>query len=149
MTDRGSHFNNGDVCAWCEFQGTTHHIIAAYTPWINGLVENANGKLLGRLKHLCSPNLGEDNYEHVKPESITKAWPDHFDAAICQLNEHIIPSLKFSPKELLLGFVINTIRTPTTTSTTEPTQQDITAQMAYINQQCLDGVSHTTLHAVK
>ena len=84
----------------CE--GTTYHVVAAYAPWINGLVENANGKLLGWLKHLCNPGLGEDDYEHVKPEDITKVWPDHFDTAICQLNEQIIPSLQFSPKELLL-----------------------------------------------
>jgi transposase InsO family protein len=149
MTDGGSHFNNGDVRSWCEAQGTTHQVVAAYAPWINGLVENANGKLLGRLKHLCSPGLGEDNYEHVKPESIAKAWPDHFDAAIRQLNERIVPSLQFSPKELLLGFVVNTAHTPPATSSMEPTHQDITAQMAYVDQQRLDGANRAALHAIK
>ena len=107
MTDSGSHFNNGDMHAWCEAQGTTYHVFMAYTPWINGLVENANRKLLGWLKCLCSPGLGEDDYEHVKPKDITKVWPNHFDTTIRQLNKWIIPSLQFSPKELLLGFIVN------------------------------------------
>ena len=136
MADRGSHFNNRDVCAWCEAQGTTHHGVTAYAPWINGLVENANRKLLGQLKRLCSPSLGEDDYESVKPEDITKTWPDHFDVAIRQLNKHIIPSLQFSPKELLLGFVVNTTRTPTTTVTAQPSQHDVNIQMLYVDQQC-------------
>ena len=130
-----SHFNNGDVCAWCEVQGTTHHGVMAYALWINGLVKNANRKLLGRLKCLCSPSLGEDDYESVKPEDITKTWPDHFDATIRQLNERIIPSLQFSPKELLLGFIINTTRTPTTTATAQPSQHDVNIQMLYVDQQ--------------
>ena len=112
MMDGGSHFNNSNVCAWCKAQDTMHHVTTAYAPWINSLVENANGKLLERSKHLCSPGLGKDDYEQVKPENITRAWPDHFDTAICQLNERIIPSLQFSPKELLLSFVVNTTHTP-------------------------------------
>jgi transposase InsO family protein len=47
MTDGGSHFDNGEVRAWCAAHNTTHQVIVAYSPWINGLVENANGKLLG------------------------------------------------------------------------------------------------------
>ena len=139
MTAGGSHFNNSDVHAWCKAQDTTHHVTAAYAPWINGLVENANGKLLGLLKCLCSPGLREDDYKQVKPEDITRAWPDHFNTAICQLNEQIIPSLQFSPKELLLGFVVNTTHTPPPILVTEPTQHDVTIQTAYIDQQRLDG----------
>ena len=149
MMDGGSHFNNGDVRTWCEAQGTTYHIVTAYTLWINGLVENANGKLLGQLKCLCSPGLSKDDYEHVKSKDIAKAWPDHFDTAICQLNEQIIPLLQFSPKELLLGFVMNTARTPPTMLMSEPTQHDVNVQMAYIDQQRLDETNHMVLHAVK
>lgn len=47
MTDGGTHFNNGEVRAWCEANGTAHQVVAVYAPWVNGLVENANGKLLG------------------------------------------------------------------------------------------------------
>ena len=47
MTDRGTHFNNGEVRAWCKANRTAHQVVAAYAPWVNSLVENANGKLLG------------------------------------------------------------------------------------------------------
>lgn len=50
IMDSGSHFNNGDVHAWCEAQNTTHHIVVAYISCINELVENANGKLLDHPK---------------------------------------------------------------------------------------------------
>jgi hypothetical protein len=82
MTDGGSHFDNRDVCAWCTAHDSNHQVVAAYSPCVNGLVENANGKLLGRLKWLCSPSLGEDEYEDVRAEDISQAWPDHFDSAI-------------------------------------------------------------------
>ena len=67
MTDGGMHFNNGDIQAWCEANETSHQVVAAYAPWVNGLVKNANGKLLGQLKCLCSPELGEDKYQEVRP----------------------------------------------------------------------------------
>ena len=102
MTDGGSHFNNGNVRAWCEANGIEHHVVAVYSPWINGLVENTNVQLLGQLKQLYSPELREDSVQNTKAEDVTKAWPDHFDDTICQLNECIIPALQFSPKELLL-----------------------------------------------
>lgn len=38
---------------------------------------------------------------------ISKTWPKHFDEAIQILNWHILPALKFTPKELMLGLVIN------------------------------------------
>ena len=149
MTDGGSHFNNGDVRTWCKANGTGHHVVAAYAPWINGLVENANGQLLGRLKCLCSPELGEDTASDTKPEDITRAWPDHFDNAIRQLNEHIILVFRFSPKELLLGLVVNTTLTPLSTAITEPSNSEVDVQMAYVNQQCLDTADRTALHATK
>jgi hypothetical protein len=40
------------------------------------------------------------------------SWPDHLEEAIEFLNNQILPNLKFSPNELLLGIVINTKRTP-------------------------------------
>ena len=73
MTNGGSHFNNGDVCAWCEVNGTKHQVTAAYAPWINGLVEGTNSHLLGLLCSLCSPGLGEDDYKHTSPDHITWA----------------------------------------------------------------------------
>ena len=149
MMDGGTHFNNGDVRAWCEANGTSHQVVAAYAPWVNGLVENANGKLLGRLKRLCSPELGEDKYQEAQPGDITNAWPDHFDVAIRHLNEHIIPAFQFSPKELLLGFIVNTTCTHTDTAIQEPSPQDVDVHLAYVEQQRLDTMDLTAVHAIK
>lgn len=39
MSDGGRHFDNNEVRAICHKWGTTTHIVPAYSPWINGLVE--------------------------------------------------------------------------------------------------------------
>ena len=107
MTDGGKHFDNGDVRAVCNRWGTKTHIVPAYSLWVNGLVEGANKILLHVLKRLCAPNLGEDECEDAT-DSIPKSWPDHFDKAIQIINSRLLSALKFSPKELLLGLVVNT-----------------------------------------
>lgn len=112
MTDVGSLLNNRDVCAWCTAQGTTHQVVPAYTPWINRFIENTNRKLLRWLKHLCIPSLREDNHEQVKLKDITKAWPNHFNTTIHQLNNVFTQLLQFFLKELLLGFSVNNTPNP-------------------------------------
>lgn len=76
-------------------------VVAAYSPWINGLVEGTNKILLHVLKRLCAPNLGEDDYEGLTWDSLPLNWPNHLDDAITALNHRILPALKFSPKELI------------------------------------------------
>ena len=44
-------------------------------------------------------------------EDLLKMWPDHFNRAILILNWWILPALKFAPKELMLGMVVNTANT--------------------------------------
>ena len=149
MINGGSYFNNGDVRAWCEANGTKHQVTAMYAPWINRLVEGTNSHLLGQLHRLCSPGLGEDNYEHTSPDHITRAWPDLFDTAIHQLNEHIIPTFHLSPKELLLGLVVNTAAMLIPDSTMELMPNMVGIQAAYVNQQQLDGTSRIVAHAVQ
>jgi hypothetical protein len=50
MVDRGPEFNNDVVRNTCATRNIKFHIVPAYSPWINGLVEGMNVKLLGRLK---------------------------------------------------------------------------------------------------
>lgn len=50
MTDGGKHFANNEVCELCEEWGTKTHIMAAYSPWVNGLVEGTNKLFLHVLK---------------------------------------------------------------------------------------------------
>jgi len=41
-------------------------------------------------------------------ENLPKAWPDHLERAVRILNWRILPALKFSPKEIMLGLRILT-----------------------------------------
>jgi transposase InsO family protein len=103
MSDGGSHFNSAEVRKFCEEWGTKTHIVAAYSPWVNGLVEGTNKLLLYILARLCTPELGEDVWTTTTWDKLPKNWTEHFDEAIHILNRRILPSLKFSPKELLTG----------------------------------------------
>jgi transposase InsO family protein len=149
MTDGGKHFNNEEVRSWCSRNDTHHHVTAAYTPWINGLVEGTNGKLLGWLKCTCTPNLGEEAYADVKPDDVPKAWPEHFNAAIEHLNGWVLPAFQFSPKELLLGLVVNTPRMPTSRLSEPALPTETNVHTAYVAQQRLDAADHTVAHALK
>ncbi|KAG6808936.1 hypothetical protein H0H92_002300 [Tricholoma furcatifolium] len=137
MSDGGSHFDN-DVT----------HVVAPYSPWVNGLVEGANKLLLHVLKRLCSPNLGEDDYEGTDWDDLPASWPNHFDDAIQILNKRILPALKFSPKEILLGVVVNTKPTPVEQSILPVSEGDIATHMAYVAQQRLDGYAEAVAHAL-
>ncbi|KAI0058293.1 hypothetical protein BV25DRAFT_1775851, partial [Artomyces pyxidatus] len=82
--------------------------------WINGLVEGTNKILLGRLKHLCSPNLNSDIdvIPNITPGDILRQWPKHFEAVITWLNNRILPALHHSPNKLALGLVVNSASDP-------------------------------------
>jgi hypothetical protein len=149
MTDGGPHFNNKAVRDLCAEWGTETHVVSAYSPWVNGLVEGANKILLHILKRLCSPNLGEDEYDAMDWENIPASWPKHFDEAIRIMNWRLLPSLKFSPKELLLGLVVNTKPTNVNLSTLSTTEQDVTIQTAYVAQQRLDRYAEAVSHATR
>jgi hypothetical protein len=118
MCDGRKHFNNNEVKANCMKWGIKTHITPAYSPWVNGLVEGMNKLLLYVLARLCAPEISEDGWQATKWETLPKTWPDHFQEAINVLNWRILTALKFSPKELLLGLVMNSItNTPLETST--------------------------------
>ena len=149
MTDGGRHFDCEQVKTYCAKWSCNHHVIAAYSPWINGLVEGTNKLLLHVLKCLCAPDLGEDTAVDEDWEKLPKTWPDHLDDAVHALNSHLLPALKYTPKELLLGLVIDTKRTPLTHSVTEVSQTDAAVHMAYVAQQHLDGYDEAVQHAIK
>ena len=46
MSDGGKHFKNNKIQQCCKKWGSHHHVVAAYSPWINGLVEGTNKILL-------------------------------------------------------------------------------------------------------
>ncbi|CAA7271055.1 unnamed protein product [Cyclocybe aegerita] len=147
MVDGGPENDNQELRDICESYGMELHILPAYSPWMNGLLEGMNGKLLGRLKRLCAPDVGEDEYEKMGWKDLPKNWPDYLEAAVRYLNNRILPDLKYSPNELLLALVINTCRTPAEITSTEVTEADVVLQMAYADQHHLDGYSQIVEHA--
>jgi hypothetical protein len=150
MADGGSHFAGHAVGDWCNEHASRYQQVSAYSPWVNGLLEGTNGKLLSRLKRLCAPNLGEDEWAKItKFEDLPANWPTHFDAAIEQLNARILPAYKFSPDELCLGIVVNTVVTPIDVSDSELAEASIAIQNDYVSQQQLDAYSHIVEHANK
>jgi hypothetical protein len=134
MSDGGKHFDNNEVRQLCKEWGTETHVVPAYSPWVNGLVKGNNKLLLHVLKRLCAPNLNDEETEQTKTEDIPKTWPDYFDEAIHTLNGRLLPALKFTPKELLLGLVVNTKPTNIEVASKHTTEDDVTTQMAYIAQ---------------
>jgi transposase InsO family protein len=147
MTDSGSHFNNIAVWEYCKANGIKKHITPAYSPWVNGLVEGLNKILLHVLKWLCVLDVGEqDNTEGW--EKLPKHWLHHLDNAVKALNHCILPALKFSPKELLLGIAINMPRTEPKEAVVEPSTGEAAIHIAYVAQQHLDGYKVTVKHTI-
>jgi hypothetical protein len=149
MVDGGSHFDCNEVRDYCASIGTKLHIVAAYSPWINGLLEGSNGILLNALKRLCVPGLGEDDYEAMAAKDIPNNWPDHLDTAIKHLSDRILLSIKYSPNELLLGLVVNSPPAHTPEDILPPTEDEIAVHLALMEQQLLDTYSAIVDHAVK
>ena len=74
MTDGGPEFDNEELQAECSRRGTKLHICPAYSPWVNSLLEGTNSILLNHLKRMCTPDLGEDEYENM---AVPNNWPGH------------------------------------------------------------------------
>jgi hypothetical protein len=101
------------------------------------------------LKRLCAPELGEDDEKEVKAEDIPHQWPEHLEDAIRDLNVRILPSLEFSPRELILGYVINSPQGTINSILSEPETADYLTHMAYMEQQRLDAYDNTLRHAIR
>lgn len=149
MSDGGRHFNNNEVKNRCAKWGTKHHVTPAYSPWVNGLVEGTNKLLLYVLARLCAPEVGEDGWQATGWDTLPKSWPEHFQNAINVLNWRILPALKFSPKELMLGLVVNTVNTPLEASASVLTPADVNTHLTYAAQQRLDGYAEAIHHAIR
>jgi hypothetical protein len=151
MSDGGSHFKNNAVADYCKEHGVNHHITPAYSPWVNGLVEGTNKLLLHVLKRMVAPELEEDSDEFrgITWENLPEQWPEFLDRAVLALNNRKLPTLRFSPKELLFGLVVNTTETPLEVATSILRAEDVDVQMAYVTQQRIDGYDKIVRHAFK
>ena len=149
MVDGGSHFNCNEVREFCDSIGSKLHVVAAYAPWLNGLLEGYNGILLNALKRLCAPGLGEDDYTNMATKDIPSNWPEHLDTAIKHFSDQILPSLKYSPNKLLLGLVVNSHCVDSPENIKPPTEQEVALHLALVEQQHLNGYAAIIDHAVK
>jgi hypothetical protein len=148
QTNGGSHFDNEDVRCLCRSFGVKPHIVAKYSPWVNGLVEGTNWILLGILKRLCAPDLEEEGWKTIKKwEHLPANWPDHFDNVIFLLNNRILRALDHTPNELFFAMVINTSKTGVETASAEISMADVDVQHAYATQQRFDGYAHAVKHS--
>ena len=95
---------------------------------------------------MCAPDLGENEYEDM---AVPSNWPDHLEEAVRCINNRILPNLKYSPNELLLGLVVNTKPTNPGDALIEPTEQEVELQMAYVDNQRFDGYAQIVDHAQK
>ncbi|PSR72495.1 hypothetical protein PHLCEN_2v11634 [Hermanssonia centrifuga] len=149
MSDGGKHFDSKEVREWCELWGTKPHIVSAYSPWVNGLVEGTNKILLHVLKRLCAIDLGEDECDTLATEHLPKNWTTHLDAAVYALNNRILPAFHHTPKELLLGISIECRPTPLEQAVSGLLPEDVGVHFLYVDQQRLDGYNAAVHHAIK
>ncbi|TFY79119.1 hypothetical protein EWM64_g4891 [Hericium alpestre] len=149
MSDGGKHFHCAEVRNFCAQWGCKTYVVAAYSPWVNGLVEGTNKLLLHILTHLVTPGLGEEEYRVAEWTNLLNRWPEFLDRAVEILNNRLLPALKFSPKELLFGLVVNKTPTPVAESTSMLRISDVERHMVYAAQQRLDGYEAMVHHAVQ
>ncbi|KAK0207422.1 hypothetical protein IW262DRAFT_1282115 [Armillaria fumosa] len=62
MSDGRPPFDNEEVHRICIDFGCKTHVVATYSPWVNGLVEGSNKILLVILAQLCTLDLGEEGW---------------------------------------------------------------------------------------
>jgi hypothetical protein len=79
----------------------------------------------------------------------TSNWPNHLDTAIKNLSDQILPTLKFSPNELLLGLPLNAGHTNSPEDIELPTEEEIAVHMALVKQRQLDGYTTMVDHMAK
>ena len=150
MSDGGSHFDCEEVCAFAEKKNITLRTTAAYAPWVNGLIEGANKILLGRLRQLCAPDLGEDtSMEDIQWEDLPGDWPKHLTTAVCQMNDRVLPSMGYSPRELLLRLVIEDHRQTPVKVLPQTQEEDVIVHMAFADSMHADAFQNAVQHAAQ
>lgn len=143
MSDGGTHFDCTEVRDFCETTAMKHIITPPYAPWVNGLLEGSNRILLNALKRRCAPH----DFDTENTEHLMRAWPEHLDETIAELNSRILPSLLKSPKELLLSLYPSISHpTPEPETWADPSIQDAQEQAAVATLACLDGYNATMQH---
>lgn len=103
MANGGSHFDCDEVKDWAESRGVQPLKTPPYAPWANGLAVGSVKLLIGRLKALCTATVGESPEEDGDATTTPAAWPKFLAQATAQLNDRVLASLHYTPRELLTG----------------------------------------------
>jgi hypothetical protein len=110
-------------------------------------VEGANRLIIYVLVRICAPDVGEDTWQATTKDDLPKNWPKFFKQVIRILNNRLLPSIKFRPKEILMGRVVNTPITPIERAVTEFSEADALVHMDYVEQQRLDAYDGRVAYA--
>ncbi|QRV96444.1 Retrovirus-related Pol polyprotein from transposon opus [Ceratobasidium sp. AG-Ba] len=131
MADGGKHFDCEEVKSWATANGVQHITTPVYAPWTNGLAEGHVKLLIGRLKRLCAGTVGERHNEEADSDATTvpESWPKHLAQATSQLNDRVLPSLGFSPRELMTGVIRADRKADLSSAVWDPRRGDVHVNM--------------------
>jgi hypothetical protein len=94
-SDGGAEFVNGTISGLLRMMGTTHHVVAPYTPTANGIVERANRAILERLREMIFSKRLVKHPEHV--------WSDLLPLVQRSINASVHSATGTSPAKILFG----------------------------------------------
>ncbi|QRV78793.1 Retrovirus-related Pol polyprotein from transposon opus [Ceratobasidium sp. AG-Ba] len=148
MADGGSHFDCAEVHDWAKSRNVQALKTPPYAPWANGLAEGSIKLVIGRLKRLCTPTVGESPEEDADALTTPAAWPKHLSTAVSQLNDRALSSLGgYSPRELLTGQLKAERRYQLSHPITEPTSEEVDVNLALTYALRQDGFAKALEHA--
>jgi len=93
QSDRGTEFNNNLIKDLTTAIGSCHILSSAFTPQINGQVENFNNTLINMISH----------YVNEKPNT----WSQYIDYVLFAYNNSIHQTTRYKPAYLFLGYEPN------------------------------------------
>ncbi|QRV80068.1 Retrovirus-related Pol polyprotein from transposon opus [Ceratobasidium sp. AG-Ba] len=151
MADGGKHFDCEEVKSWASANGVQHLTTPAYAPWTNGLAEGHVKLLIGRLKRLCTGPIGETREDDGDEDATTvpESWPKHLAQATAQLNDRLLPSLGYSPRELMTGIIRADRKAELASAVWDPRRGDVHVNMGLSYAMRNDAFSEALRHAAK
>ncbi|QRV83014.1 Retrovirus-related Pol polyprotein from transposon opus [Ceratobasidium sp. AG-Ba] len=148
MADGGSHFDCAEVHEWADSRGVQALKTPPYAPWANGLAKGSIKLVIGRLKRLCTPTVGESPEEDADASTTPAAWPKHLAAAVSQLNNRPLSSLGgYSPRELMTDQLSTECRYQLSHPILQPTSDEVDINMALTYALRQDGFAKALEHA--
>ncbi|QRV73357.1 Retrovirus-related Pol polyprotein from transposon opus [Ceratobasidium sp. AG-Ba] len=149
MADGGKHFDCDEVCTSAAGRSVQPLKTPPYALWANGLAEGHIKLLIGRLKALCAPTVGEDPRDIEDPDTTPTAWPKHLTTAVAQLNDRVVAGLGYSPRELMTGQILAERKAELgqATVTRAVTEADVNLGLTYALRQ--DAFANALEHAKK